>query len=185
LNTNVEVISKLRQVHYDVYANLPVVNVAVGDLGFATDRGLLYRWSGAVWQAITSIIPTGLISIWHGAIADIPAGFVICDGNASTPNLLARFVEGVATAATNPGTTGGATAKTTAGHVHNQNSGGAVSNVSAGAEIIGDNGSGAQMVVSTGGGATKFKHCSGVTNNTDGIADIRPLYYDVAFLMKT
>ncbi len=49
-----------------------------------------------------------------GTIAQIPAGFLICDGNNGTPNLLARFLEGVATAATNPGTTGGA-----ASHTHN------------------------------------------------------------------
>lgn len=53
-------------------------------------------------------VPAGLIAIWAGTIATIPSGWNICDGNNSTPNLLAKFVRGVATAATNPGTTGGA-----------------------------------------------------------------------------
>ena len=52
-------------------------------------------------------MPSGAIIIWTGTIANIPSGWIICDGNNSTPNLLAKFVEGVATAATNPGTTGG------------------------------------------------------------------------------
>lgn len=52
-------------------------------------------------------IPSGLIAMWHGLIANIPSGWVICDGNNSTPNLLDKFVKSVPTAATNPGTTGG------------------------------------------------------------------------------
>ena len=60
--------------------------------------------------------PAGMIVMWAGTIATIPSGWVICDGNNGTPNLLARFVKGVATAATNPGTTGGATTHTHASH---------------------------------------------------------------------
>ena len=52
-------------------------------------------------------LPSGLIVMWHGAIANIPSGWLICDGNNSTPNLLSKFVKGVATAATDPGGTGG------------------------------------------------------------------------------
>ncbi len=53
-------------------------------------------------------LPAGCIVMWAGTIATIPAGWVICDGNNGTPNLLAKFIKGVATAATNPGGTGGA-----------------------------------------------------------------------------
>ena len=53
-------------------------------------------------------VPSGLIAMWSGTIASIPSGWVICDGNNSTPNLLARFIRQVATAGTNPGSTGGA-----------------------------------------------------------------------------
>ena len=59
-----------------------------------------------------SSIPSGLIAMWHGLIANIPSGWVICDGNNGTPNLLAKFVEGVATAATNPGASGGESSHT-------------------------------------------------------------------------
>jgi hypothetical protein len=106
-------------------------------------------------------VPSGNIAIWTGTIANIPSGWVICDGNNGTPNLLAKFVEGVASAITDPGTTGGALSKTTENHRH------AVSyylQVSSGSQRAGD--------VYT-------------DYNTDSVADIRPPYYDVAFIMKT
>lgn len=37
-------------------------------------------------------IPSGIIVLWHGAIVDIPAGWVWCDGNNGTPNLKNRFI---------------------------------------------------------------------------------------------
>jgi len=110
---------------------------------------------------VVGTIPQYGIIIWSGTIANIPAGFVICDGNNSSPNLLTRFLEGVATAATDPGATGGATAKNTAGHIHSLVAGGVLSD---------DTDS-----------LYRLTHASA----TDSIADIRPLYYDVAFIMKS
>lgn len=60
-------------------------------------------------------VPPGVIVMWSGTIAAIPAGWLICDGNSGTPNLLAKFIQGVATAATNPGATGGAATVTLTG----------------------------------------------------------------------
>ena len=37
-------------------------------------------------------VPSGCILMWSGAITAIPSGWVICDGNNSTPNLTDRFV---------------------------------------------------------------------------------------------
>ncbi len=34
----------------------------------------------------------GIITIWSGTIANIPAGYVICDGNNGTPDLRNRFI---------------------------------------------------------------------------------------------
>ena len=47
-------IPRLRRVIYDLYANFPITGLDVGDLAFATDTLILYRWSGGAWQAITS-----------------------------------------------------------------------------------------------------------------------------------
>lgn len=39
-------------------------------------------------------VEIGSIILWSGAIVDIPAGYVICDGNNGTPDLRNRFVVG-------------------------------------------------------------------------------------------
>ncbi len=51
--------------------------------------------------------PTGIIIDWSGLLADIPIGWQLCDGTNGTPNLIAKFIRGVATDATDPGNTGG------------------------------------------------------------------------------
>jgi hypothetical protein len=119
-------------------------------------------------------IPSGLIAMWHGTIANIPSGWVICDGNNGTPNLLDKFVKGVPTAATNPGTTGGAVNKTTAGHGHTAPS---CSNP--------DTTIGAAYGGILAASSTHIHTIDAIASNTDSIADIRPPYYELAFIMKT
>lgn len=50
--------------------------------------------------------PIGSIMMWSGLLADIPSGYVLCDGTLGTPDLTARFVKGAPTS-TEPGATGG------------------------------------------------------------------------------
>ena len=38
------------------------------------------------------ILPSGIITMWSGAVSAIPSGWVICDGNNSTPNLTGKFI---------------------------------------------------------------------------------------------
>ena len=45
-----------------------------------------------VAAAASAFIPSGVIVMWSGSIASIPTGWVLCDGNNSTPNLRDRFV---------------------------------------------------------------------------------------------
>ena len=52
---------------------------------------------------IAAAVPSGIISMWHGAASAIPSGWVICDGNNSTPNLTDKFIKSAAAA----GATGG------------------------------------------------------------------------------
>jgi len=56
--------TKPRSVYYDTYANLPIANVLTGDLAWATDRGVFYRWSGVAWVFVS-------ISSRSGALGDI------------------------------------------------------------------------------------------------------------------
>ncbi len=71
-------------------------------------------------------IPTNSIIIWSGALIDIPAGFVICDGNNGTPDLRDRFVVGAGDTYA-PDDTGGSVTHvhtgTTDGHLHQHQAG--------------------------------------------------------------
>ena len=51
-------------------------------------------------------IPSGIIAMWSGASNAIPTGWVLCDGQNGTPNLVDRFIVG-AGSKYNPGDTGG------------------------------------------------------------------------------
>lgn len=71
-------------------------------------------------------LPIGTILIWHGSVATIPAGFVLCDGTNGTPDLRDKFVIG-AGGSLAPGATGGTETHThtvtTIGHFHTLPSG--------------------------------------------------------------
>lgn len=45
-------------------------------------------------QNVNTIVPAGVIALWSGSAASIPAGWVICDGLNGTPDLRDRFVVG-------------------------------------------------------------------------------------------
>lgn len=47
------------------------------------------------------------IAFWSGTLSNIPAGWVLCDGNNGTPNFLGRFPISIPDSGTDPGTTGG------------------------------------------------------------------------------
>jgi hypothetical protein len=53
----------------------------------------LYGIIGVSPPAATPI-PTGAILLWSGSIGSIPAGYVLCNGNNSTPDLRDRFIVG-------------------------------------------------------------------------------------------
>jgi len=178
-------IHRLRRVEYREYATFPT-DCRKGDLAYATDHGILYRWSGSGWQPITTIIPSGAIMMWSGTLAAIPAGYKLCDGTDGTPDLRERFIIGNRDGI-DPGTTGGALSKTTSGHAHtnpNTSSDGGHTH-SYGTTNVQYMAGGTPVVssITTGGG---HAHSQGNTGaNTDSISDIRPPYYELAFIMKT
>ena len=68
-------------------------------------------------------IPKGIVAMWAGELINIPTGWKLCDGLEGRPNMLARFIRGIQTSATNPGTTGGSdtvtiTTNNLPAHVH-------------------------------------------------------------------
>jgi hypothetical protein len=134
-----------------------------------------------------NVVPSGLIGMWHGTIANIPTGYVICDGNNSTPNLLAKMVRGVATAATNPGTTGGSdtlsgntdshvlTEAEIPAHTHVDNT------ATSGGSWGGSDGSASCAATTTVTGST-----GGGTGHVHGLSvSCVPAHYEVAFIMKS
>jgi hypothetical protein len=66
---------------------------------------------------VRDIIPTGLISLWSGAIAAIPSGWLLCDGTNGTPDLRSRFVVG-AGSTYGVDATGGSADATLVSHTH-------------------------------------------------------------------
>jgi hypothetical protein len=46
---------------------------------------------------VRNIVPTGVITLWYGAIVNIPSGWFLCDGTNGTPDLRDRFIVGAGT----------------------------------------------------------------------------------------
>lgn len=131
----------------------------------------------ATW-AIEEVRP-GTIRLWHGLLANIPYGYVLCDGANNTPDLRSSFVKGAA-AGQNPGATGGA-----ATHQHTSDGGhthGSPITTSTFAATL-------KLGTSTANSSTAG-HSHTVTVASDGAhqhnaASNEPVYYAVAFIMKT
>ena len=108
---------------------------------------------------------SGMIQAWAGAIADIPAGWVLCNGSNGTPDMRNRFLCGAGTTYA-PDDTGGNYSHTHTGnttHTHELEDG--------------------QKVVINGGSyaaSTGPPKVPGIT----GSATNAPLYHALAYIMK-
>jgi len=70
----------------------------------------------------SSLFVTGMIIMWNSTVASIPSGWVLCDGNNSTPDLRDRFIVGAGTGGSySPGNTGGSKDATLVSHSHTIN----------------------------------------------------------------
>ena len=95
--------TNLNSTNADQFINF--VENSSGNNPIRVDAGLKYNPStnrltagsnagdGSALTGIESFV-TGMIILWSGAADAIPSGFVLCDGNNSTPNLSGRFVVG-------------------------------------------------------------------------------------------
>ncbi len=72
--------------------------------GVATFRGGMNTVNSKVQEEGNSLIPAGVIVMWHGATP--PAGWALCNGANGTPDLRGRFVVGYNPAVTDYNTTG-------------------------------------------------------------------------------
>lgn len=111
-------------------------------------------------------LPSGIIVGWSGAIVDIPAGYVLCDGNNGTPDLRDRFIIGAGLGLAVDDTGGSSNHNHTFtgdGHNHTLATGFAV-------------GAGANFDTTT-----TTDPATGTTDNTNHL----PPYYALAWIMKT
>lgn len=53
------------------------------------------------------LIPMGVIVLWHGSVASVPAGWNLCDGTNGTPNLVGNFIVGAGASGTTVAQFGG------------------------------------------------------------------------------
>jgi len=60
-----------------------------------------------VTAALATLIPTGIITLWSGAVSAVPVGWALCNGSSGTPDLRNRFVVGAGSSYA-VGATGGA-----------------------------------------------------------------------------
>ena len=134
-----------------------------------------FAGSGASLTGIASV-PTGVIAMWHGASGAIPSGWVICDGNNSTPNLTDKFIKSTGTAnATGGGTTSGATTLATSqipSHTHTA----PTYNVGSSAAYVASSYNSffnTNETAATGGGGSHTH------------TQAEPVYFSLIFIMKT
>jgi len=143
--------------------------------------------------AASSTLPTGMILLWSGSIGSIPAGYLLCDGTNSTPDLRNRFVIGAgSTYSVNQ--TGGSADAIVVSHTHTATvtDPGHTHTVSVGNQ-------GSQNGTATGGGSqpttagavlTTVSSLTGVTvaNSTAGTSGTGanlPPYYAHCYIMKS
>lgn len=136
-------------------------------------------------------LPIGSIIMWYKALADIPSGWILCDGNDGSPDLRNRFVIGAAsdTDRVPSGSTSHShtNAQTVAGgaHVHDVTGsiGGTVSKVD-----VSDVGSGTSGISKTHSHTVDFDLPSSgthqhTTSNTNP-ANNTPPYLQLYFIMR-
>ena len=144
-----------------------------------------------------SAFVTGMIILWYGNTGNIPGGWVLCDGNNSTPDLRDRFVIGAGSVDHTPGSTGGSNSITLSeanlpSHRHfvvSNDLGGqnrTNSNVSANNQVRKGTGAGnlyeSYNLASTGSDAASGRS-SAVGSGT--AINNKPLYHALCYIMKT
>lgn len=113
-----------------------------------------------------SALPSGTILLWHGSVATIPPGYLLCDGTNNTPDLRDRFLLG-AGGAFIPGDTGGNST-----HTHNFTGDGHSHTFKPGPHI---------KTGPTWDIRTTTNPATGTTDPTSNL----PPYFSLAYIMKT
>lgn len=151
----------------------------------------------------TSVIPSGIISLWSGASNAIPTGYALCDGTNNTPDLRNRFVIGAGSTYA-VGATGGSADAIVPSHTHGLTAASTDTHAMSGTftaskpqaatgvfSVVGNQGGGADGGQSTAGLYTlSDSHNHGLTGSTDSTGSSAtnanlPPYYALCYIMKT
>ena len=146
---------------------------------------------------VRSIIPAGVILLWSGSVATIPAGWLLCDGSSSTPDLRNRFVVGAGSTYV-VGATGGSADAVVVSHSHSASSSSSVSDPGhahnyANSNITGISGAGpyaqfeAQSTGTTSTSGTGISVSTSTSVASAGVSGTNanlPPYYALAYIMK-
>jgi microcystin-dependent protein len=149
-----------------------------------SEDGTTYSASVTQVVSLASSIPSGGIILWSGAANAIPSGWVLCDGNNNTPNLVDRFVLGAGTTTPAKGTTGGSKDAIVVSHTHTATDSGHTHTYTR----FGSSVSGAGQTA--GGGSTTQPTSTGYANITvasagqSGTNANMPPYYALCYIMK-
>ena len=143
---------------------------------------------------VRDIIPSGVILMWSGSIATIPAGWVLCDGSNSTPDLRNRFIVGAGSTYSVAGTGGSADAIVVS-HTHTGTTGAMNSNATHshtydGTNVPGGSGRGDRQGVIEGKttSTANIDHTHNFTTGSTGSSGTNanlPPYYALAYIMKS
>ena len=160
--------------------------------------GNLLTSNGTTWtSAAPTALLTGMIILWSGSIASIPAGFALCDGASGTPDLRDRFIVGAgSTYAVDA--TGGSADATLPTHTHTATSTSTVTDPGHNHTFVIrntiDNGNSAYTAVGgqvgTGTVSTAVTSITVATTTTNANAGTSgtnanlPPYYALAYIMK-
>lgn len=160
-------------------AKIPAGGIELSDISQSgAAAGQTIKWNGSQWT-VSYEMPAGVIVMWSGSAATIPAGWSLCDGTNGTPDLRNRFVFG----ATNAGGTGGSPSAAVPAHTHvvDPLPFTSVSNSSSYCKVWEVGG---QCVAANG--HTHSINVPPTTSTAAGGAtlSIMPPYYNLAFIMK-
>ena len=116
---NIQIASN-EHTHQIVWSSASPGDSGPGSLAFSTDANEPPFYTLALGENTSGdeLGTVGMIAVWLGSLNSIPTGWVLCDGNNGTPNLMGRYVKNATAPATEVGNTGGALTHTHTGVDH-------------------------------------------------------------------
>ena len=137
-----------------------------------------------VQLSATASIPVGCIVLWSGSVATIPAGWLLCNGAYSTPNLADRFILGAGNLYA-PAAAGGSADAIVPTHTHAVTDPGHLHNVG---QTSSSGASGSFGVYAGNASVSSSTATTGISIVAAGVSPVGtnlPPYYALCYIIKT